>query len=170
LKIIAYPAFGASVSEITDRVEELAKENFIADVLIIDYADITKPIGGGSEVRNQLDLIWKHLRGFAMKFHCLVITASQTNRSALGSSQVGAQSISEDFRKLAHITSFVSMEQTRAMREKHLMRIRNIAVRNDNVEETCVFPQCYSIGQFMLGSPVLGKDFIFGDEEEDEEK
>lgn len=167
LRIIAYPAFGASVSEITDRVEELAKDNFIADVVVIDYADITKPIGGGSEVRNQLDAIWKHLRGFAMKFHCLVITASQTNRSALGSSQVGAQSIAEDFRKVAHVTSFVSMEQTGVMRKKHLMRIRNIAVRNDNVEETCVFPQCYSIGQFMLGNPVLGKDFLFGDDEEE---
>lgn len=168
LRIIAYPAFGASVSDITDRVEELVKDNFVADVVIIDYADITKPIGGGSEVRNQLDAIWKHLRGFAMKFHCLMITASQTNRSALGSSQVGAQSIAEDFRKIAHCTTFVSMEQTRVMREKHLMRIRNIAVRNDNVEETCVFPQCLGLGQFMLGNPVLGKDFIFDDEEDDE--
>ena len=167
VRIIAYPAFGASVADITDRVEELAKDNFIADVVIIDYADITRPIGGGSEVRNQLDSIWKHLRGFAMKFHCLMITASQTNRSALGSSQVGAQSIAEDFRKMAHCTTFVSMEQTKVMREKHLMRIRNIAVRNDSVEETCVFPQCYSVGQFMLGNPVLGKDFMFDDEEEE---
>ena len=63
--------------------------------------------------------------------------------------------------------SFVSMEQTKVMREKHLMRIRNIAVRNDSVEETCVFPQCYSVGQFMLGNPVLGKDFMFDDDEEE---
>ena len=161
IRIIAYPSFGASVEDISQRVEELASENFVADVLIIDYADITKPIGGGPEIRNQLDLIWKHLRYFAMKFHCLVITASQTNRSALNSSQVGADTISENFKKLAHITSMVSMEQTQKMREAHLMRIRNIAVRNDNVEECCVFPQCLGLGQFVLGNPVLGKDFIF---------
>ena len=29
---------------------------------IIDYQDITKPIGGGTEIRNQLDLISKHLK------------------------------------------------------------------------------------------------------------
>lgn len=169
LRVIAYPAFGASVEDITQRVEELANENFVADVVIIDYADITKSIGGGVEIRNQLDLIWKHLRYFAMKFHCLVITASQTNRSALNSSQVGADSVAEDFRKMAHITSFVSMEQTRRMREEHLMRIRNIAVRNDNVEETCVFPQCLGVGQFVFGNPVLGKNFIFpGNGEEDD--
>lgn len=165
VRIIAYPAFGASVEEISQRVEELASENFVADVVVIDYADITKPIGGGTEVRNQLDLIWKHLRYFAMKFHCLVITASQTNRTALNNSQVSADSISEDFRKLAHITSMCSMEQTPKMREAHLMRIRNIAVRNDNVEETCVFPQCLGLGQFVLGEPVLGRNFLFPTEE-----
>ena len=168
LRIIAYPAFGSSVAEITERVEELARENFVADVVVIDYADITKPIGGGPDVRNQLDAIWKHLRGFAMKFHCLVITASQTNRSALGSSVVEISSVSEDIRKAAHCTTFVSMEQTKVMREKHLMRIRNMLMRNGEIGKTCVFPQCYSIGQFMLGMPVNGDDFIFGDEEEEE--
>lgn len=165
IRIVAYPAFGASVEDIGQRVEELATENYIADVLVIDYADITKPIGGGSEVRNQLDAIWKYLRYFAMKFHCLVITASQTNRTALNSSTVNVDSVAEDFRKVAHITSFVSMEQTPKMKEAHLMRIRNIAVRNDNVEECCVFPQCLGLGQFVLGAPVLGKNFIFPEED-----
>ena len=58
-----------------------------------------------------------------------------------------------------------SMEQTPKMREAHLMRIRNIAVRNDNVEETCVFPQCLGLGQFILGEPVLGRNFLFPTEE-----
>ena len=48
-RVIAYPAGTASVIDICDRVEELAaKENFVTDVLLIDYADITKPIGGGT--------------------------------------------------------------------------------------------------------------------------
>ena len=169
LRVIAYPSFGASVTEITDRIEELAtKENLIADVVVIDYADITKPIGGGSELRNQLDAIWKHLRWFAMQFHCLMITASQTNRSGIGASEVDANAISEDIRKMAHCTSMVSLEKTKKMKQEHLIRMRNIAVRNDNVEETCVFPQCLDIGQFVLFNPVLGKDFNFpGDDEND---
>ncbi len=169
LRIIAYPSYGASVKDITDRIEELAvKENFVADVVVIDYADITQPIGGGSELRNQLDAIWKHLRWFAMQFHCLIITASQTNRKGIGASEVDADSIAEDIRKMAHCTSMISLEKTKQMKREHLIRVRNIAVRNDNVEETCVFPQCLDIGQFMLQSPVLGKDFNFpGDDEND---
>lgn len=171
IRIIAYPAFSASVEEITDRVEELATdEQFIADVVIIDYADITRPMGGGSEVRNQLDIIWKHLRFFAMKFHCLLITASQTNRSALNSSQVGVEAVAEDFRKAAHCTSFVSMEQTQVMSKKHIMRLRNILMRSGEMGYTCVFPQCYGLGQFMLGNPVDGDDFIFDVNENGEEE
>lgn len=171
LRIISYPRFNASVETICNRVEELAKEGFVADVVIIDYADITTPIGGGSELRNQLDEIWKYLGGFAMKFHCAMITASQTNRSGLSANVVDGETIGENFKKLAHITSMVSLEQTPKMRKEHIMRIRNIAVRNDEVEETCVFPQCLKLGQFVFGEPILGKDFVFenGEDEEDNE-
>ena len=170
LKVIAYPAFGASVEQITNRVEELAEDGFVTDVLIIDYADITKPIGGGPEVRNQLDLMWKHLRGFAMKFHCAVITASQTNRTALNNSVVDASTISEDFRKLAHVTSFVSMEQTPTMHKNHILRLRNIAMRNGATTGPCVFPQCLELGQFIFGEPILSENLIMDKEEEADEE
>ena len=171
IRVIAYPTFGASAEEITDRIEEIAsEENFVADVVIIDYADITKPIGGGSEVRNQLDLIWKHLRGFASKFHCLMISASQTNRTAWNSAKVGGESIGEDFRKIAHVCSMISMEQTPKMKKEHIMRVRNIAVRNDEVIDACVFPQCLGLGQFVFGKPINADDFVFGDDENDDEE
>ena len=166
-RIIAYPAFGASVQEITDRVEELAENGYVTDVLIIDYSDITKPIGGGSELRNQLDLIWKHLRSFAMKFHCVVITASQTNRAGLNSSIVSAETISEDIRKLAHVTSMVSLEQTNNMYKNHIMRVRNIAMRNGAASSPYVFPQCLGVGQFIFGEPILAENLIMEDDNDE---
>ena len=168
LRIIAYPAFGASVQDITDRIEELAQDGFVTDVLVIDYADITKPIGGGSELRNQLDLIWKHLRGFAMKFHCCVITASQTNRAGLSSNVVNAETISEDIRKLAHVTSMVSMEQTGKMSKNHVMRLRNIAMRNGWSSGPCVFPQCLGLGQFVFGEPIPAENLSMDDDDDED--
>ena len=168
LRVIAYPAFGASVVDITNRVEELAENGFVADVLVIDYQDITKPIGGGSEIRNQLDLISKHNRGFSMSFHCATFSASQTNRTGLSASQVTGEAIAEDFRKLAHVTSFVSMEQTPKMKKQHLMRLRNIAIRNGKSSEPCVFPQCLDLGQFMFGEPIPAECLIM-DESDDED-
>ena len=170
LRIIAYPAFGASVQDITNRIEELASEGFVTDVLIIDYSDITKPIGGGSEVRNQLDAIWKHLRGFSMKFHCATITASQTNRSGFNSSIVGAETISEDIRKICHVTSMISMEQTPKMKKQHLMRLRNIAMRNgESSDSPCVFNQCLPLGQFVFGEPILAENLIMDSDDEDDD-
>lgn len=169
IRIIAYPRFSASVKDICNRVEELANEGYVTDVLVIDYADITTPIGGGSELRNQLDEIWKYLGGFATKFHCAVITASQTNRSGMSSNAVGAEMIGENFKKIAHITSMVALEQTRKMKDEHIMRIRNLAIRNGEVEETCVFPQCLGLAQFVFGKPILGRDFTFADDSGDDE-
>ena len=168
LRIIAYPRFSASVKQITDRIDEIMDDGFIPDVIFIDYADITTPIGGGTELRNQLDEIWKYLGGYATKTHSCVITASQTNRSGMSSNSVEAESIGENFKKIAHITSMVSLEQTRKMKDEHLMRVRNIAIRNSEVEDACIFPQCLSLGQFVFGNPISTKDFIMVDEDNDE--
>ena len=169
-RIIAYPANTASVEDICNRVEDLAKDGFVTDVLIIDYADITKPIGGGTELRNQLNAISLYLRGFAMRFHCAVFTASQTNRSGYNSSVVDVNAIAEDYRKITHVTSLVSMEQTQKMKKNHIMRIRNIAMRNGASSDTCVFPQCLELGQFIFGKPIKGGELnILDDEQEGEE-
>ena len=171
LRVIGYPAYGASAIDITDRVVEMAEtEGFVTDVLVVDYQDITKPIGGGTEIRNQLDLISKHFRGFSMSFHCATFSASQTNRSGLSSSQVTGESIAEDFRKLAHCTSMVSMEQTSSMRNQHLMRLRNIAIRNGKTGEPCVFNQCLELGQFVFGEPILAKNLIMDNDEDDNDE
>ena len=168
LRVIAYPSYGQTAEGITNRIEELAENGFVTDVLIVDYQDITKPMGGGSEVRNQLDLITKHFRAFSSRFHCITISASQTNRMGLSASQVTGESIAEDFRKLANVTSMVSMEQTPKMKKQHLMRLRNLALRKGKASEPCIFPQCLDLGQFMFGEPILAENLIV-DEEEDKE-
>ena len=169
LRVISYPAGKASAQDITDRVEELAKDGFVADVLIVDYADITKPIGGGTELRNQLNAITMHFRGFSMAFHCATITATQTNRSGYNSSVVDANAIAEDYRKITHVTSLVSMEQTHKMKKNHIMRVRNVALRNGEVTDTCIFPQCLALGQFIFGKPIQGDALTVIDEEDEEE-
>ena len=161
LRIIAYPAGTASVIDICNRVEELAiKENFVTDVLIIDYANITKPISGDKELRNQINAINQYLRGFAQKFHCTVITGAQTNRGGLNSSVVGAESLGEDYRQITHVTSMLSMEQTPMMKRNHIMRLRNNVLRKGGGTDCCVFPQCLDVGQFIFDEPIAAEDLI----------
>ena len=102
--------------------------------------------------------------------HCAVITASQTNRSGMSSSSVEAESIGENFKKIAHVTSMVSLEQTRKMKNEHLMRIRNIAIRNGEVEDACIFPQCLGLGQFIFGEPISTRNFIMNDDKEEDDE
>jgi hypothetical protein len=104
-----------------------------------------------------------------MKFHCLTVTASQTNRAGLSSNVVAAETIAEDIRKLAHVTSMVSMEQSPKMYKNHIMRLRNIAMRNGNTTGPCVFPQCLGLGQFVFGQPILAENLEMdsGDDEDE---
>lgn len=169
LRIIAYPAGTASVIDICNRVEELAiKENFVTDVLIIDYANITKPISGDKELRNQINAINQYLRGFAQKFHCAVITGAQTNRGGLNSSVVGAESLGEDYRQITHVTSMLSMEQTPMMKRNHIMRLRNNVLRKGGGTDCCVFPQCLDVGQFIFDEPIAAEDLIMENDEDEE--
>ena len=168
LRIVAYPAFSVSATEVEQRVEELAQNGFIADVVVIDYADILKPCGGGSELRNQLDATWKALRAFAMKFHCCVITASQTNRAGLNSSIIDATVISDDIRKACHVTSFVALEQTPKMKKQHLMRVHNIMLRQGTSGNSCVFPQALGLGQFIFQNPIKASQLNLDDDCDDD--
>lgn len=165
--VLAYPAFSVNMGDITQRVEELAADGFVPDVLIVDYIDITKPSGGGDELRNQLDYNWKVARAFAQKLHIAVITATQTNRGGLGG-KVSADNVAEDIRKLAHVTSMVAIERTPAMKKQHLCRLRNLAVRNSAEDEPAVFCQALGLGQFVFGKAYPESKVIMKDDSEDD--
>ena len=169
IKILAYPTNSVTVERICDDVKSYAEDGFVADVVLIDYVNITKKMPGKGDAREKLDEMWLYLRGFASQFHCALITAAQTNRMGASSSIVGSETIGENFKEIAHVTSMVSMERTKSMKNNHIMRLRNIAVRNDKVSETCVFPQCLDLGQFVFGEPILGENLIIADDEDNED-
>ena len=49
------------------------------------------------------------------------------------------------------------------------MRVRNIAIRNGEVEDACIFPQCLGLGQFVFGEPISTRDFIRNTGDDDNE-
>ena len=148
LKIITYPMMSVTVEEIIEKIESLISNNYIPDVICIDYADIIKKSGGGYELRNQLDYIWQMLRFYAMSSHTVIFTASQTNRGALGK-EVEGQSVAEDVRKIAHVTSFVALEQTNEMRKFNIMRMKNLFMRNGRAGASLTFTQALDLGRFI---------------------
>lgn len=151
-RIMSAPAYSWSVEKVDLEIEKISQKlNYNPDVIIIDYADILAPSEKG-EYRNQLDGIWKRLRGLAQKRKAVVFTATQSTREGL-STDVTAQSIAEDIRKLAHVTCMVALNQSKVEKEQNIMRLSQIAVREgDSITKDALCLQCYAIGRPVLDS------------------
>jgi len=151
-RIMSAPAYGWNVEKVDLEIEKLSQNlHYVPDVIIIDYADILAPSEKG-EYRNQLDGIWKRLRGLAQRRKAVVFTATQSTREGL-STDVTAQSIAEDIRKLAHVTCMVALNQSKVEKEQNIMRLSQIAIREgDSETKDALCLQCYAIGRPVLDS------------------
>lgn len=166
--VFAEPAYSLTVEKLETKLDDLEIEGFIPDVIIIDYADIMAPSVKG-EYRQQLDSIWKNLRALAQKRKAVVFTASQTNRSGL-SGPVELENIAEDIRKVAHITSMVSISRNKYCKEHGIAIYSQLAVRDgEAITKRVIATQCLALGRPVLDSH-WESDVILDDFEDDEKE
>jgi len=163
LKVISYPRFGANTDDIKRDLDELeAKEEFVPDVIIIDYADILRPEQGASATGIEaIDLTWKCLGNLAMTRHCLTVTGTQATRDALEAMQVRQKHTSLWIGKLAHVDAMLSLNQTEQEKEQGIMRVGTMAHRHEEFHEmaSCYVLQNLKMGQVLLDSEInRGKD------------
>lgn len=92
------PTSQFSVPDIENYVKELEiKKGLKIDVVIIDYINILKNYRNPNteDTYNKVKQIAEDLRGIAVKNKWLIITATQTNRSAFNSSDLSLNNVSE---------------------------------------------------------------------------
>ena len=99
LIIKEYPTKSASTNTIRSHLERLAKRGIHPGMIIVDYADLLKPVTVRKEKRTELESIYEELRALSTEFQCPVWTASQTNRSGLNVEVITMEQISEAFSK-----------------------------------------------------------------------
>lgn len=151
IQIVSVPAYSLTVEGLDAYLDDFEQKGYIPDVIIVDYADIMSPSEKG-DYRNQLDGIWKRLRGLAQKRKALVVTASQSGRASIDR-DVDATDIAEDIRKIAHVTSMVSLNQTPEDVKNGVMKLKQLAIREGEREfRQAVCLQCLSIGKPVLDS------------------
>lgn len=153
-RIFAVPGYTTTIEDIISHIDNMMYyDNYIPDVVIIDYADILKASDkAGKEYRHQLNDIWLKLRWLARSRNIHVISASQTNRAGFVK-DISIDDIAEDMRKLAHVSTLVCLNQTLTEKENGIIRIKGLLQRD---EETCfhqaVVLQNPKIGRFYLDS------------------
>jgi hypothetical protein len=127
-KFVSYPTGTLSVNEISLMLEKWRdKDNFIPDVICIDYADILKR--GGKDERESIRQNWADLRALSIEQNVLLISATQADAGSYGKFLLDMKNFSEDKRKFAFVTAMFGLNQTQKDKLQKVMRYNTVVVR-----------------------------------------
>lgn len=156
LRLKCFPSNSANVKTIKNLLDVWEKkDSWIADVVVIDYADILAPEDSReSETRHQINKTWASLRGLSIEKSIAVITATQAAKTSYTKSQQDTTDVSEDKRKLGHVTSMLGINQTREEKKAQITRFSQLIRREDDFDmfENVVCLQCLKMSRPLLQS------------------
>jgi hypothetical protein len=157
-RIISYPANSVNIAAVKVDLEALEySENFVADCVIIDYADILKPEDSRLVGRERTNETWSTMKGLSDEKHILVVTATQGTRKSIDKKSMEATDTSEDIRKFAHIDMMYAISQTKQEKREGVMRISVVGARDEDFDEfrQCLVLQNRTLGQVLLDSEII---------------
>jgi archaellum biogenesis ATPase FlaH len=138
LIIKEYPTKSASTNTIRSHLSRLVKRGIKPGMIIVDYADLLRPVVVRKEKRNELESIYEELRGIATEFACPIWTASQTNRSGLNAEVITMEQISEAFNK-CFVADFI-FSVSRTIEDKQNNHGKIFVAKNRNGPDGIVYP------------------------------
>lgn len=156
LKLSTHPNSSINVQGIVSELQAWERSGWVPDVIVIDYADILAPPAGVAETRDQINMTWKQLRALSQSMHCLVVTATQSDTESYKVETLSMRNFSEDKRKNAHVTGMVGLNQTKEEKDKGLMRLNWVALREGEYSDTQC---CYVASCLPLANPTVRSCF-----------
>lgn len=95
LKIKYFERGTCTADMIADYLDSLAATGFVADVLVIDYAEIGKAMKETQDTRSLYRAIFEEIRNLAVKRNLVAWTASQVNAKGIESDFIDIQHLEE---------------------------------------------------------------------------
>jgi replicative DNA helicase len=134
-----YPTNSASTGTIEAHLDKLKLvENFIPNIILVDYGDLLKGSAEPEAYRLGLQKIFENLRAIAIKYECTVITATQTNRTGAAAEIVTANVVSEAFNK-CFVADFI-FGLSRTMSDKIENKGKLYFIKNRKGKDGILFP------------------------------
>jgi len=145
-----------SVDGIDSILQDWEREGWGPDIIVIDYADILDMDCGGAEGRDRINETWKRLRALSQRYHCLVLTATQSDTASYNRQLMKMDNFSDDRRKIDSVTGMIGINQTSDEKKKQLMRLNWVSLRDDEF-----FPvQCVTVyGCLQVANPAVKSCF-----------
>lgn len=153
LELRAFPTGTLSVRGLDAEITTMETyENFVPNVIVVDSADIMDHGTAKTEERHRLNKTWQDLRGLGLKRGCLIFTASHTGTETMdGEKDATAKNVSEDRRKVAHITKLIAINQTETEKARGIYRISCSTTRDGGV----IFDEVVCTNCLAIGRPYL---------------
>lgn len=168
-KLMCYANNEINVAGIESQLDVWeSTEGFIPDVVFIDYADNLAPEPGGlKDARGIEGERWKALSSLRQSRKICLVTATQATKEGHEREHLKAGNVSEDKRKLAHVTAMYGLNQTDKEKRKGIIRFSSIVVREDAFS---VSNQVVVLRSLEMGRPYLHSYFHhFPDKKKTEE-
>jgi len=142
LRVSCHPNSSIDVMGILSILRDWAREDWVADVVVIDYADILAPPAGVRDTLDQIDLTWRQLRRMSQEMHALVLTATQASALAYSSKVkgLGKQHFSGRKTKLAHVNGMIGLISNPEDAKKGITRVNWIVRRRGRFNENSIMP------------------------------
>ena len=156
-KLSCHPARNISVPGVIQKLERQRDQfSWIPDVCVFDYADLFAPVNGTADTRDQINATWIALRGLAMSWNCLVVTATQANRGSYNTEIIDMEHTADDKRKLGHTTLFVGLNQDDQEKKQGIYRLNKIVSRHGQYgKRDCL----YVAGCLAVANPCIRSVF-----------
>ena len=132
-----YPTKSATTNTIRSHLTKLLKRGLKPGMIIVDYADLLRPVVVRKEKRTELESIYEDLRAISTEFACPVWTASQTNRSGLNAEVITMEQISEAFNK-CFVADFI-FSVSRTPEDKQNNQGKMFIAKNRNGPDGMIF-------------------------------
>ena len=132
-----YPTKSASTNTIRSHLAKLKKRGVSPGMIIVDYADLLRPVVIRKEKRAELESIYEELRALSTEFECPIWTASQTNRSGLSAEVITMEQISEAFNK-CFVADFI-MSVSRTIEDKQNNTGKIFIAKNRNGPDGVIY-------------------------------
>lgn len=138
LIIKEYPTKTASIMTLRNHLDRLKASGFKTDLVLVDYADLLSTKSSTGQKWSDLEGLYEDLRATAQLYDVSIVTASQTNRTALNQEVVTLESISDAFSKCFVADLIITLSRTPEDKQKNSGRF--FIAKNRNGTDGVVFP------------------------------
>ena len=139
-----YPTGAAHAGHFRNLLEELkTKQNFVPDLIIIDYLGICASenykASSGANSYSIVKGVGEELRALAITHNCAIVSAIQTNRSGVANSSLGMENIAESLGSAMTADFIAAIVVTEDLKELNQILFSQIKNRYSGINDNAKF-------------------------------